>query len=195
MTPPDDMSPLIRALGDSSAPDRERAAREIFRRGQSLARPAVEQWLADKELAATFLPLDSGFPETTVGLAVTPQNFERIRKSCGLPRLAGVPPDQDAMEFELHFGGDVRLDILTSRDPQAAGAIARFLQEFGEGIQQVELVSQDVDRATRILRERFGIEPIYPATRPGADRTRVNFFLVATPAGRKALLELVEPRR
>jgi hypothetical protein len=49
-----------------------------------------------------------------------------------------------------------------------------------------------VDRATAILRSRFGLAPIYPATRAGADGTRVNFFLAATPDGKKVLIELVQ---
>jgi hypothetical protein len=82
---------------------------------------------------------------------------------------------------------------LTSREPEGNGAIARYLQRFGEGIQQIELRCQNVDRATEILRERFGLNPIYPATRPGADGTRVNFFLVSAPKANKVLIELYEP--
>lgn len=51
---------------------------------------------------------------------------------------------------------------------------------------------RNVDRATEILRARFGLEAIYPATRPGAGATRVNFFLVPTPPSQKILIELVE---
>jgi hypothetical protein len=84
------------------------------------------------------------------------------------------------------------LDILTTKAPGGDGAIARFLTKFGEGIQQVEIDVTDVDRATEILRTRFQIEPIYPATRPGANGTRVNFFLVTSWNGTKVLVELVE---
>jgi hypothetical protein len=53
-----------------------------------------------------------------------------------------------------------------------------------------------VDLATEILRTRFKIEPIYPATRAGANGTRVNFFLVAGREDQKVLVELVEqPKR
>jgi hypothetical protein len=108
-----------------------------------------------------------------------------------------VPPDQDAREFELHFAQGIQLDILTTREPGGAGAIARYLQKFGEGIQQVELLARNVDAATEILRSHFGVQPIYPATRAGADGTRVNFFLVSLPEKGskkgKILIELVEP--
>ena len=103
-----------------------------------------------------------------------------------------MPPDQDALEFELAFAHGVRLDVLTTRDAAGQGAIARFLARFGAGIQQVECDVRDVTRATEMLRARFAIEPIYPETRAGADGTRVNFFLVPADEGRKILIELVE---
>ena len=56
----------------------------------------------------------------------------------------------------------------------------------------MEIDVTDVDRATEILRTRFNVEPIYPATRPGANGTRVNFFLVTPRNGKKVLVELVE---
>jgi len=88
--------------------------------------------------------------------------------------------------------GGARLDILTTREPGGAGAIARYLLKFGEGIQQVEISVTDVDGAMEILRRRFALEPVYPATRPGADGTRMNFFLVPKADGGKVLIELVE---
>ena len=86
----------------------------------------------------------------------------------------------------------MRIDVLTTLNPGGGGAIARFLEKFGEGIHQVEIDVTDVDRATEILRTRFKIEPIYPATRPGANGTRVNFFLVTSRTAAKVLVELVE---
>jgi hypothetical protein len=136
------------------------------------------------------------FPRLTTGISVLPETFDRIRAANGSPPLANVPPDQDAMEFELEFHGQFvpppRLDILTTNAPGGDGAIARFLNKFGEGIQQVEIDVTDVDHATEILRTRFQIEPIYPVTRPGANGTRVNFFLVTSWNGSKVLVELVE---
>jgi hypothetical protein len=131
-------------------------------------------------------------PETTVGLAVERENFNRIRIANGSPRLADVPPDQDAEEIELRFGHRVRLDLLTTKDPRGAGAISRFLLKFGEGIQQIEWLVRDVDRVTDLLRKRFNLEPIYTKTRAGADGTRVNFFLAPTPQVKKVLIEFVE---
>ena len=87
---------------------------------------------------------------------------------------------------------DVTLDILTTRDPKAQGAIARYLSKFGEGIQQVEYRCRNVDAATALLKTKFAVEPVYPQTRPGADNTRINFFLARTPNGDKVLIELYE---
>jgi hypothetical protein len=59
-------------------------------------------------------------------------------------------------------------------------------------VQQVEFRCTNVDRATEILKSKFSIAPIYPLTRAGADGTGVNFFLVTTSNGGKALIELYE---
>jgi len=186
------LASLIRRLGESDAASRRSAAAEIFARGVELAHAAIEGWLADPEVADCFVLDTKGFPKATVGIAVEPDTFERIRTASGSPRLADVPPEQDAREFELDFPGGVQLDVLTMREPGGSGAIARYLQKSGEGIQQVELYVRDAQRATEILRARFGLAPVYPAARAGADGTRVNFFLVPTVEGKKVLIELVE---
>jgi hypothetical protein len=187
-----DLPSLIGALGDSDSAKRENAASQIFQRGCDIARAAVENWLADTVLARCFVFEASDFPVATVGVAVEPHNFSRIRRACGSPALANAPPDQDVQEFELAFSTGVRIDILTTRQPGGLGTMARHLQKFGEGIQQVELLAANVDTATEILRSRFGLTPVFPATRSGANGTRVNFFLVPGPQGKKVLIELVE---
>ncbi|MGH9745716.1 MAG: hypothetical protein ACRD59_06355 [Candidatus Acidiferrales bacterium] len=188
-----DLAALIRRLGEPDSAIREHASAELFRRGRELGGVAAAKWFADPEFAQHFALDATHLPETTVGIAVTPESFDRIRDANGSPRLADVPPDQDAREFELHFARGVQVDILTTREPGGSGAIARYLQKFGEGIQQIEFLTRDVDTATGILRSRFAVQPIYPATRPGADGTRVNFFLAAAADGTKVLIELVEP--
>jgi hypothetical protein len=195
-----DIASRILALAAGSSAERKDAATAIFRAGAGMLSPVLREWLDETELAQCLKLAARSFgvassvgatdAEITVGVAVEPERFEAIRAANGSPALADVPPDQDAKEFELEFPG-VRLDILTSRDPQGDGAIARYLKKFGEGIQQVEVGASDVDRATAILQTRFGLQPIYPATRAGANGTRVNFFLVATPARGKLLVELV----
>jgi hypothetical protein len=190
--PDNEFGSLIQSLADASSSVREKAAGEIFERGVDLALPEASRWLQDEALAGHFLMGSLQFPEVTVGVAVSPSNFDLIRSVCGSPPLADVPPDQDAREFELDFPNRVRLDILTTRQPEGAGTIARYLQKFGESIQQVELLAKDVDQTTQLLLARFGLRPVFPKTRAGANGTRVNFFLVPAPGGGKVLIELVE---
>jgi hypothetical protein len=185
-------SPLNAAIAGLSASEpssRQTAAEEVYRLGRAVAGIAVASWWGDEELSALLLAPN---PVITVGVAVPRDTFNRIRIANGTPRLAEVPPDQDAEEFDLQFAGGVSLDLLTTREPGGDGAIARYLAKFGEGVQQVEFRCTNVDRATEILKEKLKIAPVYPATRPGADGTRVNFFLVASPDGGKVLIELYQ---
>lgn len=182
------LSAAITNLSSDDPGIRAAAATEIYRRGRAPADRAVHTWWSDPEFAALF----DDNPMVAVGLAVRPATFAHIREANGGPPLAKVPPDQDAEEFELHFPNNVSLDVLTTRDLEGQGAIAKYLVKFGEGVQQVEFRSTNVDRATQILKEKFGVSPIYPHTRPGADGTRVNFFLVPLPSNGKVLVELYE---
>ena len=187
------ISSAISNLSAAEKSARGAAASANYRQGRAPADRAVVHWFEDAELAELLL---SPKPIVTVGLAVHPETFARIRAANGLTELADVPAEHDAQEFELHFGDDVELDVLTSKKPAGHGAIARFLARFGEGVQQVEFRCSDVNRAISILRERFSVSPIYPEARPGANGSYVNFLLVAVPdaaaANAKVLIELYE---
>jgi hypothetical protein len=185
-------SPLAQSIADLSSPDEPKklaAAAEIYRIGRATAGSAISEWWTESDLSGLLLGPN---PIITVGLAVPRDTFSRIRIANGTPRLAEVPADLDAEEFELHFADGVALDILTAREPGGSGAIAKYLAKFGEGVQQVEYRCTNVDRAAEIVKNKFGIEPVYPATRNGADGSRVNFFLVKTPDGGKVLIELYD---
>lgn len=186
------MEHWIRQLSSADSATRQAAAVEIFRRGRELALAAIEPWLADETLKQLFVMGSAHFPEATVGVAVEAATFEMIRKACGSPRLAEVPLDQDVQEFELEFPAGVRLDILTPREREGSGALARHLRKFGESIQQVELLVKNVDRATQLVESHFQAAPVYSQTRSGANGTRINFFLLPAPHGNKVLIELVE---
>jgi hypothetical protein len=186
---PSPLSSAITGLSSADSSVRQAAAAEIYRAGRAPADAATQAWFANSELSALLL---GASPVVTVGLAVARETFGPIRIANDTPRLADVPADQDAEEFELHFPGDIFLDILTTREPGGSGAIARFLNKLGEGVQQVEFRCANVDRATQILKDKFDVAAIYPATRPGADGTRVNFFLVKSPDNGKVLVELYE---
>jgi hypothetical protein len=185
-------SPLAQSIADLSSADESKklaAAGEIYRLGRATAGSAVASWWPESELSALLLGPN---PVITVGLAVQRDTFGRIRIANGTPRLAQVPADQDAEEFELEFAEGISLDILTAREPGGSGAIAKYLAKFGEGIQQVEYRCTNVDRASQILKDKFKIASAYPETRAGADGTRVNFFLVKSPDGGHVLIELYE---
>jgi hypothetical protein len=193
----------IQDLAGSDQRVKIESAMRLYLAGVSLCTPLLSRWVSDPEFRELTLP---GKPagETharsqpsaiVVGIAVHPETFQKIRAANNSPRLADVPADQDAQEFELHLDASIEFDVLTTREPGGPGAISRYLQKFGEGIQQIEIYVRDVDRATEILRSRFALPPLYPATRPGADGTRVNFFLATTPDANKVLIELVEASR
>ncbi|HEY6840349.1 MAG TPA: hypothetical protein VI114_03975 [Chthoniobacterales bacterium] len=187
------ISTAISNLSAAEKSARVAAASEIYRQGRGPADQAVSRWWEDAELSELLL---SPKPMVTVGVAVRREAFAKIRAANGQPGLANVPQEQDAEEFELHFANGVELDVLTSRDPAGQGAIARFLAKFGEGVQQVEFRCLNVDRAMAIVRERFGVAPIYPEARAGANGSKVNFVLVPVPGAgaenAKALIELYE---
>jgi len=77
--------------------------------------------------------------------------------------------------------------------PRAAAQSPSTCRNSAKVFQQVEYRCANVDRATEILRDKFGIAPVFPATRTGADGTRINFFLVSAPGASKVLIELYEP--
>jgi tellurite resistance protein TerC len=200
-----EMSPKdIELLAAADPNERAQAAFDVFSLGLARALRPLQAWEMDEDLrdlivrerVATTLTGETSTARITVGIAVHHVAFEKIRAANGFPRLADTPADQDVLEFELDFPLSevpyVHLDILTTKAPGGGGAIARFLEKFGEGIQQVELDVTDVNLAAQIVRTRFNLEPIYPATRAGANGTRVNFFLVPGPDDQKVLLELVE---
>ena len=208
----------IQDLASSDARLKAESGMRLYLAGVNLCTPLLTRWVSDPEFRELTLPGNSSKSSTVgagltpapahdgphlrltsssivVGIAVHPETFQKIRAANNSPRLAQVPADQDAQEFELHLDASIEFDILTTREPGGPGAISRFLQKFGEGIQQIEIYVRDVDRATEILRTRFTLAPLYPATRDGADGTRVNFFLASGPDAKKVLIELVEAAR
>jgi hypothetical protein len=182
------LSTAIAGLGSSDIAARLAAATQLFYRGRSTADAAISAWW---QIPALRLLLGSE-PLVTVGIAVHRDTFERIHAANGAPPLAQMPPDQDAEEFEVHFPGQISLDVLTSREPTGRGTIASFLSKFGEGIQQVEFLCSNVDRATDLVRGTLGINPVYTETRDGANSSRINFFLIPTGSTGKILIELYE---
>jgi hypothetical protein len=190
----------IAGLADAEPRRRSEAGLRLYLEGVNLFMPLLTKWVDDLSFRELTLPYSriaeeqkqNGPSTIIVGIAANPELSEKIYVANGSPHLANVPPGQDAREFELEMDDGVKLDVLTTQEPGGDGAIARYLRKFGNGIQQIELYVRDVDRATEILKSNFGVQPIYPSTRPGADGTRVNFFLAIAPDARKILVEFVE---
>jgi hypothetical protein len=185
---------LIAELSDPDARVRNEAARRLYIAGVAMCEPALAEWRKDNEFNDLLVRACHEFSPVrmVVGIAVKPESFDAIRALNGSPRLADVPSDQDAREFELHAAGGPELDILTTREANPTGAIAKYLEKFGEGIQQVEIFVLAIDRAMAILHSRFGVISIYPKAIPGANGSSVNFFLVPCPGGKRVLVELVQ---
>ena len=204
MTKPEPISDGMRGLAAADPAKRNRSAQTLFSEGLARTTNWLAEWMDNPDFHTLvvqdpFVTPDGkkgATPRITLGMALQPEAFEQIRAANGSPPMADAPSDQDVLEFELEFHRDalppLRLDILTTSAPHGGGAIARFLEKFGEGIQQIEIEVTDVDRATQILRGKFSIESIFSATRSGANGTRVNFFLVPAHDGKKVLVELVE---
>lgn len=186
----------IARLANDDPKLRFEAARDLYVAGVTMCEPALEEWRSDKEFDELLVRAPHEFSpwRTIVGVAVKPETWEAVRKANDSPRLADVPADQDAREFELQCPNGTELDIMTSRDGSNSGPIGKFVEKFGEGIQQIEVYVLDVDRATAILHSRFGVVSIYPKARGGADGTRVNFFLATGAGAKKVLIELVEDK-
>ena len=181
-----DVRAWVEDLAATEAERRAAAWVQLYRTGCQMTEGVFAEWRQDPEFAV----LVCGEP--VVGVAVSPDVFARVRQEMGMPPLAHVPDEQSTAEFEIHRG-TVRLDILAPVDNE--GAIQKFLDRFGPGIQQVELPVKRVEEAVKILTERFGLTPVYAQPRAGADGTRVNFFLVEKPGGGKVLIELFEAKR
>src|SRR5882672_546522 len=84
----------IAALSSPDDGTRTAAARQIYAAGGSRAEQAIQRWLHN----ALFARLLGKNLEMTGGLAVRPETFAQIREANGWPRLAEVPPEQDASE-------------------------------------------------------------------------------------------------
>jgi methylmalonyl-CoA/ethylmalonyl-CoA epimerase len=68
--------------------------------------------------------------------------------------------------------------------------IARFIDQFGPGLQQLAYRVTDVEKATAVLRAK-GMRVLYPEARRGTANSRVNFVHPKDAGG--VLVELVEP--
>src|ERR1700674_2798392 len=160
----------IHRLADQDRAQRAQVAQDLYSQGCTRTFNWLTEWGNDQDFRALIVPDVQPSGETTsgskitVGIAVLPETFEKIRTANDSPPLADAPSDQDVMEFELEFAESgmsyVHIVRLTTKVPGGNSAIARFLEKFGDEIQQVEIDMTDVDRAEEILRTAFKVEPL-----------------------------------
>lgn len=97
--------------------------------------------------------------------------------------------EQGIREAMLAIGdSDSRLQLMAPLSPDST--IAKFLDRFGPGIQQVAYRVEDVDAVSETLRAR-GMRILYDGARRGTGGSRVNFIHPKDTGG--VLIELVEP--
>ncbi len=83
--------------------------------------------------------------------------------------------------------GEVNLELLQSTDSQ--GAVAKFIEKKGEGIQHIAFQVEDIEKEMTALKEK-GVEFIDASPRKGAHGSRIAFLHPRSSHG--VLIELVE---
>ncbi|MFH2012698.1 MAG: methylmalonyl-CoA epimerase [Pseudomonadota bacterium] len=83
--------------------------------------------------------------------------------------------------------GDSELELLESTSPE--GAIARFIEKRGEGIQHIAFRVENIEEALKELKEK-GIKLIDEAPRKGAGGAKIAFLHPKSTYG--VLIELSE---
>ena len=96
-----EIAPLIRSLSAAEARARDDAAAAIFQLGREIALAATQKWLEDAELASCFVIEGAGLVKTTVGIAVSPETFERMKAANGSPRLATKGSGNDTITLPV----------------------------------------------------------------------------------------------
>ncbi|HEX4703151.1 MAG TPA: methylmalonyl-CoA epimerase [Pseudonocardiaceae bacterium] len=103
-----------------------------------------------------------------------------------------VNEEQGVREAMVRAPGDTgsgtAVQLLAPLGPDST--IARFIDQFGPGLQQLAYRVSDVDAATAALRAH-GLRVLYPEARRGTANSRVNFVHPKDAGG--VLIELVEP--
>ncbi|UCE38504.1 MAG: methylmalonyl-CoA epimerase [Thermoplasmata archaeon] len=83
--------------------------------------------------------------------------------------------------------GGVNLELLQSTDPE--GAVAKFIEKKGEGIQHIAFKVENIEMAMQALKEK-GVEFIDAIPRKGAHGSKIAFLHPRSAHG--VLIELVE---
>jgi methylmalonyl-CoA/ethylmalonyl-CoA epimerase len=84
--------------------------------------------------------------------------------------------------------GDTEFELLQPTDPN--GAIAKFIEKRGEGIQHVALRVENVEKSLEEMKAK-GLRVIDEKPRPGAGGASIAFFHPKSTGG--VLLEICQP--
>jgi methylmalonyl-CoA/ethylmalonyl-CoA epimerase len=103
-----------------------------------------------------------------------------------------VNEEQGVREAMMRAPGDTgsatAVQLLAPLHPDST--IAKFIDKFGPGLQQLAYRVTDVDKAAEVLRS-MGLRLLYPEARRGTANSRVNFVHPKDAGG--VLIELVQP--
>lgn len=83
--------------------------------------------------------------------------------------------------------GDTEFELLQPTDPE--GALAKFVEKRGAGVQHIALCVEDVEKSLEELKAR-GLRVIDEKPRPGAGGARIAFFHPKSTMG--VLLEICQ---
>src|SRR5580704_3438507 len=147
----------------------------------------IARWIQDLAGSDARLRTESGMRLYPAGVSLCPPLLTRWVSDPEFREL--TLPSKPAGGTHAHFGPSA-IVVGIAVQPETFQKI-----RTANNSPRLAHVPADVDRATEILRTRFALAPLYPATRPGADGTRVNFFLATAPDAKKVLIELVEAAR
>ncbi|GAB4340497.1 MAG: methylmalonyl-CoA epimerase [Candidatus Abyssubacteria bacterium] len=95
--------------------------------------------------------------------------------------------DFEGMKIAFIPIGDTEFELLQPTDPE--GALAKFLEKRGEGVQHIALCVDDVKKSLEELKAR-GLQALDKEPRPGAGGASIAFFHPKSTKG--VLLEICE---
>ncbi|HEX3297958.1 MAG TPA: methylmalonyl-CoA epimerase [Nocardioides sp.] len=142
------------------------------------------------------LPRDLVTAIDHVGIAVADMEAAKAfyRETFGMETVhEEVNEEQGVLEAMVRVGpaGDASGAMIQLLAPlDESSTIARFLDRFGPGIQQLAYRVTDVEAVSELLRGR-GLRLVYDEPRRGTGGSRVNFVHPKDAGG--VLIELVEP--
>jgi methylmalonyl-CoA/ethylmalonyl-CoA epimerase len=123
-----------------------------------------------------------------VGIAVSDLD-EALKLYCDTLGLKVEKTEEfEGMKIAFIPIGDTEFELLQPTDPD--GALAKFLEKRGEGIQHIALRVDDVEKSLEELKAK-GLRVIDEKPRPGAGGASIAFFHPKSTHG--VLMEICQP--